>query len=82
VTVLLVQPGQLPPSNYVRTLAHARVPCPELDRHTPHPAEPDQHQVWRRRMRAAGYVILRCPGCGRFAVWVPRGRRRGLTPRA
>lgn len=48
--------------------------CPESARHTPTPEGYVAASVWAEEMLAT-HTQEKCPGCGLWAVWVPRETR-------
>lgn len=49
----------------------AEVECPSFHDHTPCPDGYIQWHAWARRMNRT-HKQIRCTGCGRFAIWIPR----------
>ncbi len=46
-------------------------PCPNEAQHTPHPRGYLAHGEWAEGM-ARTHRQVRCPGCGLFAIWLPK----------
>lgn len=49
--------------------------CPKADLHTPHPAGYIEWSQWAEE-KAKTHRQVRCPGCTRFAIWIPRDTER------
>lgn len=47
--------------------------CPRSELHTPCPPGYLQWHHWASRMASQRYSQSRCPGCGLYNVWTPRG---------
>lgn len=45
--------------------------CPQEELHTPRPEGYMQRQAWAERMSKT-HKQKRCPGCARFAIWIPK----------
>lgn len=54
-------------------------PCPNADRHTPHPRRQFAHEAWAEQMLRT-HTQTRCTGCGLWAIWVPRPDAPDLPP--
>jgi hypothetical protein len=57
----------------VRTVAKA---CPNADQHTPSPVGYLQWHAWAEE-KARTHSQMRCDGCGRYAIWVPKTATEG-----
>lgn len=53
-------------------------PCPQVDKHTPHPTGYVARHEWAER-KAKTHEQIRCEGCGRLAIWVPKTAARDPT---
>ena len=45
--------------------------CPNVKNHTKCPTAYNHWNYWANRMRKT-HKQIKCPDCGRFAIWVPR----------
>lgn len=48
--------------------------CPNLLDHTPAPTGYLEWHEWAR-LKSKTHKQIRCRGCGRFQIWIPRERR-------
>lgn len=53
-------------------------PCPQAAKHTPHPTGYVEWHVWAEK-KARTHEQIRCEGCGRLAIWVPKTAARDPT---
>jgi hypothetical protein len=45
--------------------------CPNAAKHTPHPSGYIEHEEWARK-KMKTHKQVKCPGCGRFEIWVKK----------
>lgn len=48
--------------------------CPHFEDHTPQPEGYIQWHAWAEQMGKT-HRQVKCGGCGRYSIWVPRKRR-------
>lgn len=59
-------------------MPHRDPPCPQAAKHTPCPTSYSGWHDWADRM-ARTHDQVRCDGCGKFAIWVPKTAARDPT---
>lgn len=48
-------------------------PCRRAQLHTPCPTSTEEWRAWAAAMQRT-HEQLRCPGCGKWVVWLPAGQ--------
>jgi hypothetical protein len=62
-------------------MARAETPCPDEHKHTAAPSGYVAFFAWAERMSRT-HRQLKCSGCGRWQLWVPRQDQDAAPPRA
>lgn len=61
----------------IEKLSKAEANCPNFHDHTPCPDGYLQWHAWARKMKRT-HRQVKCTGCSRYTIWIPRRNRYGL----
>jgi hypothetical protein len=64
-----------PPQSDVAGVVETAPLCPHFEDHTPRPEGYLAWHAWAKDM-AKSHHQLKCIGCGRYSIWVPKAQRR------